>query len=419
MKKKMIAILSRYLWPVDGGRKESLNHYLKELYDNYGYDIYLMCFMEYGQKINARDFPYYIKNVIELKEVPTLEKIRNLFEKSFGKSKWPFQCSLYYSKENLETIKKMVEYLKPDVIFTEMIRTCTYFDAFKDSEALMLANLDDLLSVRYLRQSEMSECKANMAGSYSNKLPPLIAKFINTSVFKRIVLRLEAERCQKWEKEIYKLYDFSLMTSDRESKILNDKMEGEKAKTLSVGIDYNYYSEKLNLKRDEKGLSFLGNFDVAANQDTLDMIIKDVLPYIQSDYNFYIIGKCPYWITDKYKVNTKLHFCGRVDDVRMYIKKTSIFLAPISYGTGVKTKIVEAMAMNMPVITNSVGAEGIYAQTGRDYIVYDDPQKIAQSVDLLLNNPSLAHEIGENAGKFVYAKFRWDKVLAVYKEIGV
>ena len=75
--------------------------------------------------------------------------------------------------------------------------------------------------------------------------------------------------------------------------------------------------------------------------------------------------------------------------------------------------------MNMPVVTNSVGAEGIHGEAGKDYIVSDDPFQIAANVDKLLNHPELAAKMGEQAGRFAYEHFRWSQVLAVYKQLGV
>ena len=163
----------------------------------------------------------------------------------------------------------------------------------------------------------------------------------------------------------------------------------------------------------------IGNFSVASNADTLEMIISEVLPYLKSDYRFYIIGACPEEIKMKYKAQPRLIFCGRVDDIRKYIKKASVFLAPIAYGTGIKTKIVEAMGMAMPVVTNSVGAEGIYATSGTDYIVIDDMREIAAATDELLANPSMAKKMGQAAQAFAFEHFRWDKVLAVYQEMNL
>ncbi len=74
--------------------------------------------------------------------------------------------------------------------------------------------------------------------------------------------------------------------------------------------------------------------------------------------------------------------------------------------------------MKMPAVTNSVGAEGICAKSGRDYVVSDNPIEIASTVDELLCNPAKAAEMGEYAGKFAYEHFKWGKVLEVYKELG-
>lgn len=419
MRKNALVILSRYLWPVDGGRKESLSHYLKELYDNYKYNITVMCFLEASQSIKEEEIPYYIQEIVLLEDVRLLEKVRNVFKYTLNTPKWPFQCSLYFSEKNKNVIQKYVEEINPDLIFTEMIRTCSYYEAFENTNAITLANLDDLLSLRYRRQIETKNTSANFAGAYGDKLPNWINKIISRGVIKKVVLGMESRRCAIWEKKFYELYDYSLMTSNIERDKLNSVMNGNKAKTLTVGVDCEYYGESINRKKDEKGLSYVGNFSVASNQDTLKMLIEDILPLMKRDYKLYVIGKCPDYLKNKYSINEKIEFCGRVDDLREYVKSTAVFFAPIAYGTGVKTKIVEAMAMGMPVITNSVGIEGIHAEVGKDIIVKDDYESLAKEADRLLKDVKVREEIGYNAKKFAENTFRWEKVFEVYKEIGL
>lgn len=415
--KKMLVILSRYLWPVDGGRKESLNHYFKELHDNYHYKIKILCFLEATQHIDVNDFPYYIDDVKDLKDVSLSEKISNMLLFSLGGKKWPLQCSLYYSKKNCEQILKVVDEWKPDVIFTEMIRTCMYFSAFEKSEALLLANLDDLLSRRYLRQLYANNSKASFVGAYGEKMPKFISKLINVKKLRDMVLMIEAKRCKLWEKKFYEIYDYLLFTSDIERNDLNKIMDNDKAKTLSVGIDYEYYSENIQIDKKKLSISYLGNMSVASNADTLDMITEEILPLVKSDYQFYVVGKCPDEIKNKYIQNDKVIFCGRVDDLRYHLKSTELFLAPIAYGTGIKTKIVEAMAMGLPVITNSVGAEGLTAINGKDYLVSDSYIEIANYVDEILNNREKAREIGNNAEIYAKKNFNWEKTLKVFEEM--
>ena len=419
MSKRLLAILSRYLWPVDSGRKESLTHYFQALHDQYGYEIRLLCFLESGQSVESENLPPYIMDAEALADTPPLEIAGNLLFQSFGKENWPTQCSLYYSRQNMVHIREIVSTWKPDVIFTEMIRTCMYYEALRGSGALLLANLDDLLSLRYQRQARSGKSKANFTGNYAGKLPSPLAAFLNSTALKQVILNLEAKRCEIWEHKFYELYDYTLMTSDVERDTLNRVMKGEKAKTLSVGVDYAYYSAQIEAERETGGLSYVGNLYVAANADTLEMIVKQILPLIKSDYRYFIIGNCPDAIRKKYQDNNRLIFLGRVDDLREAVKKTSVFLSPMAYGSGIKTKIVEAMAMQMPVVTNSVGAEGIWAEPERDYIIRDNPEEIADAVDKLLLSPTLAASIGENAGRFAEKHFNWDQVLSVFQEIGL
>lgn len=418
MRKQALVILSRYLWPVDGGRKESINHYLKELYDNYNYNITVLCFLEAGQVVSEDDKPYYIYKIKALDDVGRVEKVKNILWHSLIKEKWPLQCSMYFSKKNATIIRQYVEKIKPELIFTEMIRTCTYFDSFNSSGALKLANLDDLLSIRYERQLTSKQSKASFTGAYGGKLPAWVNRITSGKLVKNTVLKMESKRCRKWENMFYSKYDYSLMTSNIERDILNKRMKGNKAKTLTVGVDCDYYSHPITSEKDPIGLSYVGNFNVASNADTLKMMVEDILPLMKSDYRLYVIGKCPEALKEKYK-SLKIIFCGRVDDLREYVKKTAVFFSPIAYGTGVKTKIVEAMAMGMPVVTNSVGVEGIHAKPGEDILVSDDYNQIAEMTDKLLSNKDYMDKIGENAKKFAEKTFKWEKVFEVYKEIGL
>lgn len=97
-RKKLIFITSRLLWPIDSGRKMSLNYYCKGLHEKFGYDIYLYSFLESGQVFNGV-LPNYIKEIRIAKNITLLEKIKNIIFYTFGKKKWPFQCSLFYSKK--------------------------------------------------------------------------------------------------------------------------------------------------------------------------------------------------------------------------------------------------------------------------------------------------------------------------------
>lgn len=418
MSKNLLFITSRLLWPVDGGRKMSLNYYCKGLHELFGYDVYLYCFLENDQKYEG-EHPDYIKDVYIAEEVSNLEKIVNLVTRTCNSMHWPAQCSLYFNKKNYLKIQEICNQIHPQVVFTEMIRTAVYFEAFKRSGVKTIANLDDLLSKRYRRQSLYITSQTNVAGAYSSRLPKFVNKIISNPAVKNMFLRYEANHCEKWEKQYYDMYDFCMFTSPIETTELNEKMQGKKALTLSVGIDFDYFAQPMDdLTKEPNSLSYVGNFKVAANCDTLKMICNEILPLIKHKCKFYVVGACPDDVRKQYTSDNVI-FVGRVEDLAASIRKTEIFFSPISYGTGIKTKIVEAMAMGMPVITNDIGAEGIAGNSGKHFIVANDYGELAAQVDHLLDHHELMNMMGHMAQKFAYQYYRWEVVYQSFYEAGL
>lgn len=418
MGKNLLFITSRLLWPVDGGRKMSLNYYCKGLHELFGYDVYLYCFLESDQKYEG-EHPDYIKDIYIAEEISNREKIVNLITKTCTSMHWPVQCSLYFSKKNYLKIQEICNQIRPQVVFTEMIRTAVYFEAFNRSGVKTIANLDDLLSKRYRRQSLYIRSQTNVAGAYSSRLPKFVNKIMSNPAVKNKLLRYEAKHCEKWEQQYYNMYDFCMFTSPIETTELNEEMQGKKALTLSVGIDFDYFARPMNdLTKEPNSLSYVGNFKVAANCDTLKMICNEILPLIKHKCKFYVIGTCPDDMRKQYASDNVI-FVGRVDDLAASIRKTEIFFSPISYGTGIKTKIVEAMAMGMPVITNDIGAEGIAGNSGKHFIVANDYGELATQVDYLLDHHDLMNMMGHMAQKFAYQYYRWEVVYQSFYEAGL
>ncbi len=85
---------------------------------------------------------------------------------------------------------------------------------------------------------------------------------------------------------------------------------------------------------------------------------------------------------------------GTVDDVRPYFERSKIFVNPVRIGGGFRGKLLEAMAMGLPIVSTSLGAEGVSPESGRDMIIADDPVAFADAVVELLNDPRLCLALG-------------------------
>ncbi|MCM8808403.1 MAG: glycosyltransferase, partial [Candidatus Omnitrophica bacterium] len=94
-----------------------------------------------------------------------------------------------------------------------------------------------------------------------------------------------------------------------------------------------------------------------------------------------------------------------VEDIRPYFSESKVFVAPLKFGTGIKVKIIEAMALGVPVVTTSVGVQGINVKNGVHLFVEDDPKNFAKYVVELLKNEDLRKRIAENARNYVFENF--------------
>lgn len=416
--KKLLFVTTRLFWPTDSGRKTSLYFYCKGLHEVYGYDIYLYSFLESGQlKDIIPNKPDFIKEVKLAAPISKEKKIGNLFGKSLFCG-WPFQNAIYYSGKNKKELKNYCAQLNPDVIIVDMIRLAPYLKAFQNCVCTKILDLDDMLSKRYARQAAGKNGKGSLLGANAQSASKTSNKVINQPFLKRAVLKSESKRTRKAELKYSRLYDHVIFVSDRETKELNERLNQKKAATVALGIDYGYFGEYPPVPKEKGALAFLGNMKVSANVDSLNMIVAEVLPKLQKDIKLYVIGTCSEEVKKQFS-DPRLIFCGMVEDVRPVLGKCEVFLSPIAYGTGIKTKILEAMASGVPVVTNSVGIEGIAGNSGEHYLVSDDAATLAGYVDELLSNKEKAQRLASNGKLLAKEQYDWKNIYDSFSEVGI
>lgn len=417
--KRLLLISTRVFWPPMSGHEVEIYHYCRGLHDQYGYTIDVYVFGS-QKKDECNNKPYFLNNIIFSTSINFISKTSNLLSKSFlSRNKLPLQCSLYYSKENEKRISELVEKNKYDVVIVDMVRLAVYHKALENYSCQKILDIDDMLSKRYKRQLNAISSKSNIAGNYYKRLPVLCQKLLNLVFIKKMVLKTEIPRMERAEKYYSDLYDNVIFVSAIETKEFNEKYHTDKAVTVSLGVDFPFYSEDIPVDKIDGCVTFVGNMTTPANADSVRMIINDILPLSKRIQKIVIVGYCPDDLSDEFKDVKKVQFTGKVDDLRKYVKQGMVFLAPIIYGTGIKTKILEAMAMGMPVVTNSVGSEGIHAENGKHWLVSDDPAKIAQYVDELLESQYKCDEMGKNAKEFIENNFQWDIIFEQFKSLGL
>lgn len=411
--KRIMFITTRTFWPTNSGRKVSLYNYCKGLHEKYGYDIYIYTFLEDYSNPNVEDKPDFIKEVRIAKKVGKFTVIKNLLFKSVL-TNWPFQNSLMYSKKNEKLIQEYVHEIQPEIIMVDMIRLAPYYNAFKMYDCNKILDMDDLLSKRYESQLNVKKQKGNIMGAFS-KQNSLFNKILKNDFIKKNILKIEKRKVFKAEIKYGNMYDKVIFVSDKETRIYNSRVKIQNGCTTRLGVDYNYLSEKINVSKKEGYIGFLGNLEYGPNLDSLELLINEILPKLEYDYHLCIVGKATDEIINKYS-SDKIEFKGTVNDFRVDLGQCECFVAPITFGSGVKTKILEAMAMGIPVVTNKLGIEGIDASNDKEIFVRDSTLDMARILNDIYKNDSLRKNIALNAQKLIKEKYDWNIIFDSFKD---
>lgn len=187
--------------------------------------------------------------------------------------------------------------------------------------------------------------------------------------------------------------------------------------SVPTGVDIEYF--RPDGRAPEQGyILFLGSMDWMPNIDAVQYFVNSIYPIIKGKYpsaKFVIVGRNPVKSVNELADNDKSIFVtGTVDDVRPYLKKASVMVVPLRAGGGTRIKIYEAMAAGVPVVSTSVGAEGLAVENNKHILIGDSPDDFADKTIRILNNE--LPEISSNARRLVEENFSWEKVTELFEE---
>lgn len=417
--KKLLFVATRQFWPTSTGKEITLFYNCKGLHERFGYDIYLFCFAN-GNTDKLREKPDFIKDVMYVNAPGIVKMVANVVcHCVFGL--WPLQNAMFYDGAISEALMNYYNKVRPSVLVIDMVRLVPYVDRFLDQPVKRILIEDDLLSKRYARQIQATK-KARTGGSltgyYSSGLPGVLNKVSNILWIKKSILKTEINHLTRYEAQCVKKFAYITFISPIEAEEYNRMHGTNKAITLTMGADTDYLADGEASEKKKNALSVIANFNYAPNIASLEWIVREILPLLPEDVHYYVAGKYPDSVKEFMDPN-RVTMMGYVDDIRSFVKGTEIYLSPIAYGTGIKTKIVEAMAMGIPVITNSVGAEGLNVTNGKELFIAEDPEEIAKMVMKLLSNPGLREKVGKQGQDYVRQYHDWERVYDAFEKMNL
>lgn len=205
---------------------------------------------------------------------------------------------------------------------------------------------------------------------------------------------IKADEIKRRELDIYKKADLVITVTDEDGKTLK-----ENDSTLVLCTVPNIHDiVSPNKTPEKKGLIFVGGFTHDPNVDAVLYFCSDVLPIVREmipDIKFTIVGSNP---PEQVKGlnNDFINITGYVPSTTPYLWESYISVAPLRYGAGMKGKIGEAMAHGLPVVTTSIGAQGMGLLNRENAMIADSPEDFARAVIELIQNEGLYKMIQYN-----------------------
>lgn len=234
------------------------------------------------------------------------------------------------------------------------------------------------------------------------------------------VYRREADKLFAYERSLAGVFDASLFVSSAEAALFRDLISSEQENIdyYNNGVDTEYFAPSKEFvnpyQEGDEVLVFTGAMDYWPNIDAVAWFAKEVFPEISRlvpQARFYIVGSNPSESVKQLARLDRVEVTGRVEDIRPYLQFARAAVAPMRIARGIQNKVLEAMAMEKPVIVSDQGYEGIHAEPGKELLLANSAKEILSYIPRLVSG---AYDgLGRDARARVKKDFSWEANLPI------
>lgn len=376
-------------WPLNMGSKIRIYHTLREL-ARAGYGVTLL---------SLSDEPYGREEIKALRPHCAGLSIVPVPKRSQLKATWrallsstPYRVAKF---ESAEFRRRVAEALREpyDVIWVHFLETLPYLPKEPGWKKKPVVVLD---------QHNADEC---FWATYARQGSPWVRLFAWQNLWKLRRLQRSALSC----------VDVVLSVSKEDAAFTRTRLPNSSTEVWVVpnGVD----TEQLKPSGDEGQrdvVIFVGAMDVLMNIDAVERFAKEIFPKVRAvipQVEFWIVGRNPVPRVRALSVLPGVHVTGSVKDIRPYCDQAKVAVAPFRYGGGTKLKVLEAMALGIPVVATPIGCQGIEAADEQHLFVEEKVEAFAQRVIQLLRDDNLCRRMALEARRLVEQRYGWQSIL--------
>jgi len=377
---KILQISPQFPYPLDSGGKIGIYNITKQL-SKFGAEIFLVAFSrkpipdEYLAHFRTFCHPFVL-----------YENTSNDFAKllKYFVLNKPIFVEKYFTKKAKRFFSNLLNTIDFDIIHLDHTATFSIgkwlSSATGKPVGLRLHNIEWLIWKRYL-----------------DELP-----FYSPA---RIFMKQQTKLLKEKEAEAIQFANVSFTCTENDRMRALELCPNANVKVASPGVDLNLWQPKDNIERNRYEIVFATTYEWVHNVDGLRWYLENVHPIVlkkEKNVVLTILGKNPPEFLRNYP---NVDVVGYVDKVQPYYNRASLFIVPLFVGSGVRMRILEAMSMELPVVSTSIGAEGIEATTSEGLFIADDKELFAEKVLELIKAPDHARELGRKAREFIQRNF--------------
>jgi glycosyltransferase involved in cell wall biosynthesis len=185
----------------------------------------------------------------------------------------------------------------------------------------------------------------------------------------------------------------------------------DRVRVVENGVAVNYF-RPTDQRRDAATVLFLGSLDWRPNLDAVDQLLEKIMPRVWSaapETRLVIVGRNPPpGLADRIKGYPQVELHANVPDVRSFLARATVMAVPLRIGSGSRLKILESLATGLPVVSTSVGAEGLEFQPGVHYALADTPEDMAGALVSCICRPKPFLAMARFGREVVLDKYHWD-----------
>jgi len=254
-------------------------------------------------------------------------------------------------------------------------------------------------------------------------IPQRLADGERNPVKQRLMAR-EARLLTRYESEICRRFDHVVWVTEEDRRAVaalsGSSVNGQKPSTVIPICADPAQIEPVTPAPNKYRITFLGGLHWPPNAQGIVWFARDVFPQVRAqipEATLTVIGKSPPAGLD----GDGIEVTGYVDDLKSYLDETAAFVVPLHAGGGMRVKILDAWSWGLPVVSTTVGAEGMAIQHEDNILIADTAPAFAEATVRVLKDAALAQRLGQNGRQTILEKYNWQTVYSawdkVYREV--